>query len=320
VGGGLLGLELAASLNDADHEVSIVQLTSRLMERQLDPLAGELLKEVVEEMGVSIHFNDQVQRIFSNKDKDGLEARLKSGKLLKCQAAVYTIGTRPNIEIAQDAGLICKRGVVVNHYMQTSDTDIFAIGEIAEYQNMLYGITASAEQQAEICADFVNGDFSNYYQGSLLMNILKFSNLDLCSMGMVSAPQNNKDYEEILFIDRSQQYYKKCIIYKDRLVGAILMGDKAEFVEFKELIESQVELSEKRIQLLRSGKTMEPVQGKLVCSCNQVGEENLIKEIEHGCNNLEGLYQTTGAGLGCGSCKPEVQSIFREHRVTEPII
>jgi ferredoxin-nitrate reductase len=98
------------------------------------------------------------------------------------------------------------------------------------------------------------------------------------------------------------------------------MGDKAEFVEFKELIESQVELSEKRIQLLRSGKTMEPVLGKLVCSCNQVGEENLIKEIEHGCNNLEGLYQTTGAGLGCGSCKPEVQSIFREHRVTEPII
>ncbi|MDN5204336.1 molybdopterin-dependent oxidoreductase [Fulvivirgaceae bacterium BMA10] len=316
IGGGLLGLELAASLREIDIEVSIVQLTSRLMERQLDPLAGELLNGIISEMGITVYFNDQVQNIFSNKKNDGLKARLKSGKLINCEVAIYAIGTRPNIEIAKEAGLECKRGVMVNEYLQTSDENIFALGEIAEFQDMLYGITAAAEQQAEISAKFIAGDLCSYYTGSLLMNILKLANLDLCSMGMVTIPDNSPDYEEILFIDKSQRYYKKCIIYQDRMVGAILMGDKSEFVEFKTLIENKVELSEKRLQLLRSGQPMEPVMGKLVCSCNHVGEGNLIKMIEKGCDKFNDLCQATGAGLGCGSCKPEVQAILSNNLVS----
>jgi ferredoxin-nitrate reductase len=108
------------------------------------------------------------------------------------------------------------------------------------------------------------------------------------------------------------RYYKKCIIKDDRLVGAIMIGDKSEFAEFKGLIENNIELSERRMQLLRSGKKSDPVIGTLICSCNQVGAGNLKKMIDGGCNSLNDLCQSSGAGLGCGSCKPEIQKMLNE--------
>jgi ferredoxin-nitrate reductase len=144
------------------------------------------------------------------------------------------------------------------------------------------------------------------------MNILKFSDLDLCSIGLAEIPVDGEGYDEILFIDKSMRYYKKCIIKDDKLVGAIMIGDKSEFAEFKSLIENNIELSERRMQLLRSGKKAEPVIGKLVCSCNQVGKGNLQQRIEGGCHSLNELCQASGAGLGCGSCKPEIQQIIHE--------
>ena len=96
-----------------------------------------------------------------------------------------------------------------------------------------------------------------------------------------------------------------------------MVGDKSEFAEFKTLIENQIELSDRRMQLLRSGKKQEPVVGKLVCTCNQVGEGNLKKLIEGGCNSLPELCQSSGAGLGCGSCKPEIQRILKELEVVK---
>ena len=149
------------------------------------------------------------------------------------------------------------------------------------------------------------------------MNILKFSDLDLCSIGIAEVPVDDEGYDEILFIDRSMRYYKKCIVKDDKLVGAVLVGDKSEFAEFKTLIEGQIELSERRMQLLRSGKKAEPVIGKLVCTCNQVGQGNLEGLIETGCNSLQQLCQTSGAGLGCGSCKPEIQRIIKEFESTK---
>ena len=229
--------------------------------------------------------------------------------MINCQAIVIAIGTVPNIEIAKEANINCKRGVLVDEYLQTSDKNIFAIGEIAEFKGFLYGITAAAEQQAEIVARYLNGDISKYYNGSLLMNILKMHGTDLCSLGEVECP-NDPAYEEVVFIDKAKRYYKKCIIHNDRLIGAILIGDKSEFLEYRNLIENKMELSEKRMQLLRSGKAVEPVIGKLICSCNNVGEGNLINKINEGCKDHLQLCQLTGAGMGCGSCRPEVKAIL----------
>jgi ferredoxin-nitrate reductase len=311
VGGGLLGIELAASLREAGVPVTIIQRISRLMDRQLDPLGSQLLHEELESKGIDIFYNDEVDRFLGDGHISGI--RLKSGLSIDCQALVIAIGTVPNIEIAKDAGIHCKRGVVVDEYLRTNDENIFAIGEIAEFQGFLYGITAAAEQQADIVARFLCGDISRYYQGSLLMNILKMHGTDLCSLGIPESAVNDPSFEEIVFIDRTKRYYKKCIVQNDRLVGAILIGDKHEFLEFRNLIENRMELSEKRLQLLRSGKTMEPVIGKLVCSCNNVGEGNLLNRIKEGCKDHLQLCQLTGAGMGCGSCRPEVKALLDAH-------
>ncbi len=315
IGGGLLGLELAAALKEIDVHISIVQLSSRLMERQLDELAGGLLKEFVEEKEINLYMNNQVESLNQIEKEHGIFAKLKSGHTLQVDAVVFAIGTRPNIEFAMDAGIEYGRGLIVNDNLQTSDPSIFAMGEIAEHRGKLNGITAAAEQQADTAARFINGDLSSIYEGSIPMNILKFSDFDLCSIGMAEIPNDEEGYEEILFIDKTVRYYKKCIIKNDRLVGAILIGDKTEFAEFKSLIESKIELSDKRMQLLRSGKPAEPVIGKLVCSCNNVGKGNLEKIIDGGCTDFNELCKASGAGLGCGSCKPEVQEILNQKKL-----
>ncbi|MEL6560576.1 MAG: molybdopterin-dependent oxidoreductase [Bacteroidota bacterium] len=318
VGGGLLGLELAAAMTEVNVSVTIIQLGSRLMERQLDPIASSLLRQYIEDdLNIRVITNDEVKNIDLLMSSEGLQASLKSGLMINCDALVYAIGTRPNAELGKEVGLDSARGIKVNDHLQTSDPAIFALGEIAEHNQKLNGITAAAEQQADVCARFIAGDLTGRYIGSTPMNILKFPNLDLCSIGMSEIPVDGKGYDEILFLDRSELYYKKCIIKNDRLVGAILLGDKAEFAEFKELIDSQTELSEKRLQLLRSGKVSEPVIGQLVCSCNNVGSGNVENAISAGCSTLKDICQQTGAGLGCGSCKPEVQRILENTK--EPI-
>ncbi len=309
VGGGLLGIELAASLREAGVEVTIVQRISRLMDRQLDLLGSQLLHEELVAKGIEIYYNDEIERFLGGREITGI--RLKSGLIMDCQAIVIAIGTVPNIELAVAAGLECKRGVVTNAYLQTNDPSIYAIGEIAEFNNFLYGITAAAEEQAEIVANHLYGDISRYYSGSLLMNILKMHGTDLCSLGVVDCP-DDPAYEEVVFIDKARRYYKKCIIHNDRLIGAILIGDKNEFLEFKNLIEGKIELSEKRLQLLRSGNAAAPVKGKTVCSCNNVGRGNIEDVIANGCKDLVQLCQLTGAGMGCGSCRPEVKEILEK--------
>ncbi|MEN0003737.1 MAG: molybdopterin-dependent oxidoreductase [Bacteroidota bacterium] len=310
VGGGLLGLELAAALRKIDVKITIIQRASKLMERQLDTIASKLLAEDVMERGINIYFDNEVDTIFSLEDEKGLTVTLKSGKIISCTAAVYAIGTRPNIELLKEADVKYGRGVTVNAYFETSTPNIYAIGEIAEFQKKTYGITAAAEQQADCLAKYLNGDLSSIYEGSVLMNILKFDDFNLCSIGEIKVPKNDPSYEEVIFTDIFQRYYKKCIVKDDRLIGAILLGDKAEFAEFKMLIEDKIELSSKRTELLRGQNQAEPVLGKLVCSCNHVGAGNLAEKIKAGCTEFNDLCRQTGAGLGCGSCKPEIKEIL----------
>src|SRR5690606_11353369 len=158
IGGGLLGLELAASLRECDMDVSIVHLGSRLMERQIDALAGELLLDFVEEKGIRVHLNDEVQHIDLTGTRGSLLASLKSGKTIAADSIIYAVGTRPNVEFVADSGLELGRGLIVNDYMQTNDPDIFAMGEIAEHEGKLYGITSAAEKQADVVAACLNGD------------------------------------------------------------------------------------------------------------------------------------------------------------------
>jgi ferredoxin-nitrate reductase len=308
VGGGLLGLEMAGALREIGVKVTVIHRSSRLMDRQLDTLGSGLLHQEIVSRGVDIFYNDQIQTFFG---KEQIEAvRLRSGQKIECSAIIYAVGTIPNVEIARSAGLDCNRGVRVDSFMQTSDPSVYALGEIAEWRGTMWGITAAAEEQAEIAAKFIAGDVRQPYKGSLSMNILKFSGLQLCSIGRVEVPVDDPNFEEIIFVDKAKRYYKKCIVQNDKLIGAILIGDKTEFLEFKNLIQNGIELSEKRLDLLRSGKKAEPVLGKLVCACNGVGQGNLEAKIRGGCTDFTQLCSETGAGSGCGSCRTEVKMIL----------
>ncbi len=310
VGGGLLGLEMAAALKHQNVKITIVQRASRLMERQLDTISSKLLALDVKERGIQIYFDNEVSTVFDDFESKALNINLKSGKLITANAIVYAIGTIPNIEIAKQNGIACGSGVKVNEHLQTSDPNIFAIGEIAEYKNQLFGITSAAEEQAGVLASYIEGDISSNYKGSVLMNILKFNDLNLCSIGEINIPDNDDSYEEIIFTDISKRYYKKCIVKDDLLIGAVLMGDKSEFAEFKTMIEGKIEMSDKRNTLLRGTSNNKPVIGNLICSCSQVGEGNIKEAIKGGCTNFTELCNLTGAGIGCGSCKTQVREIL----------
>ncbi len=310
VGGGLLGLEMAASLLELDVRVTLVNRNPRLMDRQLDNESAILLKEILTEKGVQILFNDELSQINYNW-QDQHQVSFKSGKRLNFDAIVFAIGTKPNIDFAKNI-VDTRRGIIVNEHLQTSRKDIYAIGEIAELHGNLFGITAAAEEQAKVLANHLLGNPMSEYHGTVSMNILKFPGIDLCSVGLTSIPDGSNEYEEVVFIDKAARYYKKCIVKDDVLMGAILMGDKAEFAEFKKLIVQKTELAGLRNKLLRTGKPVEPVMGKLLCSCNNVGAGNIQKAIRGGCKNLDAVCETTGAGLGCGSCRPEVQKLLKE--------
>jgi ferredoxin-nitrate reductase len=318
VGGGLLGVELAAAFVEVGVAVSIVERAGRLMERQLDAVASELLQEVLQEMGIAVYLADQVHHLARSENalSRPLRAELRSGAVVACDAVVLALGTHPNVELLAEAGLECARGVRVDDRMRTSDPKIYAIGEIAEHRGVLHGITAAAEEQAEVAAAHIAGDDLATYRGSVRMNVLKLAGLDLCSIGIPDVPRAASGYEEIVLLDRARRLYKKCIVRDDRLVGAILLGDKAEAADFRRLVGEGLELGDRRDTLLRAaGAPSAPPLGRIVCPCGNVGEGNVARSIEAGCDRLEDVCRATGAGLACGSCKPAVRLLLQTLRV-----
>jgi len=306
VGGGLLGIEIAGALCEK-LEVTLLHRTGRLMERQLDVIASELLFRELVNRGIKVLLNEEIES-FPNQDLPGT-FMLKSGKKIRCDALIVAIGTEPNVSLAQNCGLQVNRGIVVNEYMQTSDPDIFAIGECAEFMGNIWGTTLAAEEQGEFAARYITGDAMAVYEGSLFMNILKLKGYDTVSLGQQNS-SNEMDLEEVVFLDKARGIYKKCVIHNDRMISAILMGDTTEMMVFREFISKKLELGDKRKELLSYATPKEPPVGRIICSCNNVGEGNII-QVSSKCVTVEDVYKITGAGMGCGSCRMEVKKIYQ---------
>ena len=313
VGGGLLGLELVAALRHRGADCRLLHRSGKLMGRQLDSTAAQLLAEELADQDIAVHFNETVATVHGKELVQGI--RTRNGRYFPCDALFFATGTTPNMELAIGAGLACEHGVQVDDGMLTNDPNIVAIGEIAEHRHRRYGTTPAAQDQAAVAAAQIAGDTWTRYGGNVPFNVLKIRGLSLCSIGQVIVPQGEGNYEEITLLDRTERYYQKCIVYNNRLVGAILMGDMRLMAALKDLIASGLELDETRRTLLRAGtaEAREPVEGSLICSCNQVGAGNLSRIIEGGCHDMESLCNKTGAGLGCGSCKPEVAKLLEQH-------
>ncbi|MBR1210815.1 FAD-dependent oxidoreductase [Bradyrhizobium sp. JYMT SZCCT0180] len=233
VGGGLLGLEAAYGLAKAGAPVTLVHLMDRLMERQLDAPAAELLKALVERKGIEILLNANTARIHGETRVEGVE--LTDGRRIDADAVVFAAGIRPNIALAKEAGIAVNRGVVVDDVMQTASPDIFAIGECAEHRGICYGLVEPAYEQARVLARHLAGRAASY-SGSIVATNLKVSGVSVFSAGDFVGIEGS---ETIVLSDLNYGTYKKLVVADGRLTGAVLIGDVSDALWYLELIRTR---------------------------------------------------------------------------------
>ena len=232
VGGGLLGLEAAYGLSKAGSSVTLLHLMDRLMERQLDAPAAELLKSLVERKGVRVLLNANTARLHGETRVEGIE--LSDGRRIDADAVVFAAGIRPNIALAKEAGIAVNRGVVVDDVMQTGAPDIFALGECAEHRGICYGLVEPAYEQARVLARHLAGRTAAY-SGSVVATNLKVSGVSVFSAGDFMGVDGS---EAIVLNDVRHGTYKKLVISDGRLIGAVLVGDVGDALWYLELIRS----------------------------------------------------------------------------------
>ncbi|HLG83806.1 MAG TPA: FAD-dependent oxidoreductase [Bradyrhizobium sp.] len=233
VGGGLLGLEAAYGLAKAGAPVTLVHLMDRLMERQLDAPAAQLLKSLVERKGISILLNASTARILGEEKVEGVE--LTDGRHIDADAVIFAAGIRPNVALAGEAGLKVNRGIVIDDVMQTSVDGIFALGECAEHRGICYGLVEPAYEQARVLARHLAGRKASY-QGSVVATNLKVSGVAVFSAGDFMGAEGS---ESIVLSDARRGAYKKLVIADGRLTGAVLIGDVTDALWYLELIRTR---------------------------------------------------------------------------------
>jgi nitrite reductase (NADH) large subunit len=233
VGGGLLGLEAAYGLAKAGAPVTLLHLMDRLMERQLDAPAAELLKTLVERKGIKILLNANTGRLCGETQVEGVE--LTDGRRIDADAVIFAAGIRPNIALAKDARIPVNRGIVVDDVMQTGAPDIFALGECAEHRGICYGLVEPAYEQARVLAQHLAGRAASY-DGSIVATNLKVSGVSVFSAGDFAGAAGS---EAIVLNDARSGTYKKLVISDGRLTGAVLVGDVGDALWYLELIRTQ---------------------------------------------------------------------------------
>ena len=233
VGGGLLGLEAAYGLAKAGAPVTLIHLMDRLMERQLDAPAAELLKSLVERKGIKILLNANTARILGETHVEGVE--LADGHRIDAEAVIFAAGIRPNTMLAKEAGISVNRGIAVDDHLQTSAPDIFALGECAEHRGICYGLVEPAYEQARMLAQHLAGNAA-CYAGSVVATNLKVSGVSVFSAGDFLGEEGT---ESIVLSDIRHGTYKKLVISEGQLTGAVLVGDVGDALWYLELIRNR---------------------------------------------------------------------------------
>ncbi|MBR0844674.1 NAD(P)/FAD-dependent oxidoreductase [Bradyrhizobium liaoningense] len=244
VGGGLLGLEGAYGLAKAGAPVTLLHLMDRLMERQLDAPAADLLKTLVERKGVRIRLNASTARIHGEGHVEAVE--LADGSRIEADAVIFAAGIKPNAALAKEVGIAVNRGIVVNDVMQTSSSDIFALGECAEHRGTCYGLVEPAYEQARVLARHLAGRPAAY-QGSVVSTNLKVSGVSVFSAGDFMGGEGS---ESLVLTDIRRGTYKKLVIADGRLTGAVLIGDTVDALWYLELIRNRDKVAAIRTDMM----------------------------------------------------------------------
>ena len=318
IGGGLLGLEAANGLMRQGMNVTVVHIHETLMERQLDRVAGEMLRKSLEERGMHFHMPAQTVEILGEEHVRGV--RFKDGSELYADLVVMAVGIRPNMELAKKAGIYCERGIVVNDTLQTYDPSIYAVGECVQHRSQTYGLVAPLFEQAKVCANHLAHFGYSRYQGSLTSTKLKVTGIDLFSAGDFTGDDST---EEIVLKDASQGTYKKLVLKDNRICGAVMYGDTGDGAWYFQLMRDGSDVAAFRDHLMfgqaHLGDSGHGGQNKAaamsdameVCGCNGVCKGAIVKAIsEKGLFTLEEVRTHTKASSSCGSCTGLVEQIM----------
>lgn len=236
LGGGLLGLEAANGLAVRGMDVTVIHNNDVLLNRQMDKPAAKLLQAELEQRGLKFKMATTLKQITGDADGHVTAVGFEDGSELDCDLFIMAIGVRPNIALAQEAGLYCERGIVVNDTLQSYDPSIYAVGECIQHRGATFGLVAPLFEQAKVCANHLSAHGAAEYITLPTATKLKVTGINLFSVGNFLGDEN---CESIHFTDPASGIYKKLVIKANRLVGAVLYGDTADGSWYQELLEKE---------------------------------------------------------------------------------
>ncbi len=319
IGGGLLGLEAANGLMKQGMDVTVVHLLDSLMERQLDKPASAMLKASLEERGMKFLMEAQTAEITGDGHVSGV--KFADGSEVAADLVVMAVGIRPNIELAEKAGLHCERGVVVDDTMQTFDPKIYAVGECVQHRGQCYGLVAPLFEQAKVVANHLAEMGIARYEGSVTSTKLKVTGIDLFSAGEFNEGEGD---ETLVLQDPGAGVYKKLVIRDDKVKGAVLYGDTMDGTWYFTLLREGTDISAFRSTILfgqhdlgdaghgSSGSgVMSLPDSAEICGCNGVCKGDIVNAITtKGLFTLAEVQAHTKASSSCGSCTGLVEELL----------
>ncbi|QYR21386.1 nitrite reductase large subunit NirB [Paenibacillus sp. sptzw28] len=312
IGGGLLGLEAARGLLNLGMDVHVVHIFDYLMERQLDPTAARMMRQELEKQGMKFLLEKHTERILGKKRAEGL--LFKDGTKVDADLVVIAVGVRPNIKLAADSGVETNRAIVVNDFMETSVSNVYAVGECAEHRGMVYGMVSPLYEQGKVLAKTIcEAAGVEPYQGSILASQLKVSGVDVFSAGEI---RDSEITTSIKVFDGIKGTYKKVSIRDNKIVGAVLFGDSSEGNKLLGYIKQEADASVLEAQASGGGAADDSYicamsDKETVCSCNGVSKGAIVEAIRGGgLETFEQVRECTRASSSCGGCKPLVSAIL----------
>jgi len=319
IGGGLLGLEAAKALKDLNLQTHVVEFAPRLMAVQVDDGGGSMLRKKITELGVSVHTSKNTQNI-SDGDRYYHKMSFADGEVLETDIIVFSAGIRPRDELARKASLAIgtRGGVVVNNHCQTSDPDIYAVGEVALWDNTIFGLIAPGNAMAQAACDDITSTGGTEFTGADMSTKLKLMGVDVASVG--DAHGNTPNSRSYTYVNEREEIYKKIVVSEDDkyLLGAVLIGDAAEYGTLLQFMLNKMELPAEPEGLIlpnsdssSGGIGVEALPDSAqLCSCMNVLKSDVVIAVEAGATNISDIKGVTKAATGCGGCSALITQVL----------
>lgn len=319
IGGGLLGLEAAKAMVDLGiTDTHVIEFAPRLMPRQIDDAGSKILRNKLESLGLKIHTNTNTKEIVGDNCIRAMHFADDSS--LEVDMLVISAGIKPRDELAKSCGLEVgsRGGIVVNDQLQTSDENIFAIGECALHNNMIYGLVAPGYEMADVVVANLTGG-NKTFTGFDMSTKLKLIGVDVASFGDPFI--QTSETRTVVFEDTMKGIYKRINITEDGkyLLGGILVGEAESYNMLLQTCKNKVVLppNPEDVMLGARGGEADSAAGivglpdeALICSCESVSKGDICNAVNDGCETVDAIKKCTKAGTGCGGCVPMLKDLM----------